>query len=114
MIEIRCDKRLLTLASVLTACKPIPKAPQRTLVIDTQKRLSKIIQNPSSQWIVDAEKRVYLLGLAMQAVQLSEPPDFSPAPIEETPWYVKEYFSQISAADLGYHLEAIWREASLE
>lgn len=114
MIEIRCDKRLLTLASVLTACRPIPGAPQQALVTDTKSRLSKIIEHPSSQWLIDAEKRVYLLGLAMQAVQLDVPPHFSPAPIEETPWYVREYFSQVSAVDLSCHLETIWREANME
>jgi hypothetical protein len=114
MIEIRCDMRLLTLASVLTACSPIPEVPQRPLVTDTHQRLSKIIQHPSSQWLSDAEKRVDLLGLAMQTVQLGAPPHFSPAPIEETPWYVQEYFSQVSAIDLSRHLEAIWQDANLE
>ena len=114
MIEIRRDMRLLTLASVLTACNPIPQVPQRPLVTDTHRRLSQLTQHASAQWLSDAERRVYLLGLAMQAVQLGGPPRFLPAPAEEAPWYVQEYFSQVSAADLGHHLAAIWQDANLE
>ena len=114
MIEIRCDMRLLTLASVLTACGPIPEVTQQSLVTDTHRRLSKLAQHASAQWLSDAERRVSLLGLAMQTVQLDGPPRFLSAPIEETPWYVQEYFSQVSAIDLGQHLAAIWQDANLE
>ncbi|MBN1976859.1 MAG: hypothetical protein JW918_05610 [Anaerolineae bacterium] len=114
MIEIRRDMRLLTLASALTACNSIPQAPQQPLVTDTHQRLRGLTRHASAQWLSDAEKRVYLLGLAMQAVQLGGPPRFLPAPIEETPWYVQAYFSQVSAIDLSQHLAAVWQDADLE
>lgn len=114
MIEVRCDRRLLTLASVLTVCGPLPEVPQQPLVTDTHRRLGKLTQHASAQWLSNAERQVSLLSLAMQTVQLEGPPHFSPLPIEETPWYVQEYFSQISAIDLGQHLATIWRDANLE
>jgi hypothetical protein len=92
----------------------MPEVAQKSLVTDTYQRLRKQANHASAQWLSNAERRVYLLGLAMQTVQLGDPPHFSPAPSEETPWYVQEYFSQVSAVDLGQHLATFWQDADLE
>jgi hypothetical protein len=111
-LEVRIDLRLAGLAAALTAGST-PAESEHALVGSSRSYLVPHQEHPSVRWLQQAVQRAWLLGVAMQTVQLAPVPPFSPPAVSEIPAFVLRDFAEPTAAQIGQQLAAFWRDAEL-
>lgn len=113
-MEVRIDSRLLTLSAALTAASSPAQVPENLIVAQTRERLRSYCAHPSVQWLQGQYEAVGLLGLAMQTVQLGDPPEFDSSCPEGVPLFVEEYFAEVARSELAQHLHSFWHDAGIK
>lgn len=111
-LEVRIDLRLAALAAALTAGSP-PAASEHALVVSTRSYLAPQQEHPAAQWLKAAVQRSWLLGVAMQTVQLAPLPPFTPPALADIPAFALRDFGDPSAEEIGRQLATFWRDAEL-
>lgn len=75
--------------------------------------MSGLSVHPSVQWLQSQYDAAGLLGLAMQTVQLGDPPLFEPASPEGVPPFVEEHFGYLPRTDLAKALQSLWHDGGM-